>query len=188
MEDNRTGIEVDITFRDATPQDAHLLAWTVMTAIGADWKDLSRAELMCSAEDTLYSWKRARIAMVGEMAAGCLISYPGEDYEKLRDHTWSRYWGAKDYSVGSFENETFPGEYYLDSLAVLPEFRGMGIGKKLLLDGIAKGHSLGFDRITLIAESDAPKLQDYYKSIGFHPEDHMEFFGHDYIRMSVNTS
>lgn len=37
-------------------------------------------------------------------------------------------------------------------LAVVPSCRHHGIGKALLLDGIRKGESLGYDRVALVAD------------------------------------
>ena len=76
------------------------------------------------------------------------------------------------------EMETGPGEYYLDSLAVLPSYRHHGIGKALLLDGIRKGENLGYIRIALVAD-----LVRLYESIGFVQADHRHAFGVDFQRM-----
>lgn len=51
------------------------------------------------------------------------------------------------------EQETDPGEYHLDSLAVLPGYRHHGIGRALLLDGIQLGASLGYKQLALVADS-----------------------------------
>ena len=81
------------------------------------------------------------------------------------------------------EMETGPGEYYLDSLAVVPSCRHHGIGKALLLDAIRKGERLGYDRIALVADSGMPHLVRLYESIGFVPADHRHAFGVDFQRM-----
>lgn len=81
------------------------------------------------------------------------------------------------------EQETDPGEYYLDSLAVLPECRHRGIGQALLLDGIQLGTSRGYRQIALVADSEYPHLIRLYESIGFVPADHRLAFGVDFQRM-----
>ena len=46
------------------------------------------------------------------------------------------------------------GEYYLDTLAVLPEYRRRGI-------------AAGYDLITLVVDSNMPDLIRLYESVGF---------------------
>ena len=90
------------------------------------------------------------------------------------------------------EPECEAGEYYLDSLAVHPSFRGRTfeyegtqekLGHILLLDGISRGKSLGYARTSLIVDVDRPRLQYYYSQLGFRPVRDILFFGHYYTRM-----
>ena len=52
-------------------------------------------------------------------------------------------------------------------MAVLPEFRGQGIGRQILDATIACASELGFRRVTLHAQSDAV---EFYRKAGFLPE------------------
>ena len=178
---------MEVAFRDATPEDARLLAWTMLSAIGFEPTEELLSDGLWLREDILYSYTRARVVTVDGKPAGCLISYPGEDYAGLRVKTWQLIFGETSEDADKWESETFPGEYYLDSMAVLPEFRGMHLGRELLLDGIAKGRRAGYGRVTLLVESDRPGLRDYYASVGFEPGPEMDFFGHTYTRMAVTA-
>ena len=95
----------------------------------------------------------------------------------------STQFGHVSCSEGDLLGGSRSGEYYLDSLAVRPEFRGWGIGRTLLEDGIRKGFSLGYDRITLVADSDMPHLIRLYESIGFRKADIRHVFGVEFQRM-----
>lgn len=90
------------------------------------------------------------------------------------------------------EPECYPGEFYLDSMAILPEFRGKAyeyagstdrIGHLLMLDGIEQGRRKGFPRISLIVDKSKPRLKSYYSALGFRPDGEILFFGHLYDRM-----
>ena len=100
-----------------------------------------------------------------------------------------------EYASGAFplqEPECLPGEFYLDSMAILPEFRGKAyeyagstdrIGHLLMLDGIEQGRRKGFPRISLIVDKSKPRLKSYYSALGFRPDGEILFFGHLYDRM-----
>lgn len=92
----------------------------------------------------------------------------------------------------SMEPECRPGEFYLDSMAILPEYRRMTfeyagstdrIGHLLMLDGIEQGRRKGFPRISLIVDKAKPRLKAYYSALGFRPDGEILFFGHLYDRM-----
>ena len=92
----------------------------------------------------------------------------------------------------SMEPECRPGEFYLDSMAILPEYRRMTfeyagstdrIGHLLMLDGIEQGRRKGFPRISLIVDKAKPRLKAYYSALGFRPDGEILFFGHIYDRM-----
>ena len=197
-----------LTIRDAVPSDGAFIARNVLAAMGYDVFLDAEAEPaielgsvsltvqdaveafgeVCARPDTLYSFTRTRVACVDGKAAGSLTAYSGDDYLTLRDLTW----GLLDPTVQYPEPECLPGEFYLDSMAILPEFRGMTfeyagstdrIGHLLMLDGISVGRGKGFSRISLIVDKAKPRLFAYYSALGFRPDGEILFFGHLYDRM-----
>lgn len=167
---------------------------------------------VCARPDTLYSYARTRIACVDGEPAGSLTAYSGDDYLPLRDFTWGLIDSALDgtssqvaspeaetlsentasSSIQDSEPECLPGEFYLDSMAILPEFRGMAfeyagstdrIGHLLMLDGIEVGKKKGFSRTSLIVDKAKPRLFAYYSALGFRQDGEILFFGHLYDRM-----
>jgi ribosomal protein S18 acetylase RimI-like enzyme len=79
--------------------------------------------------------------------------------------------------------ETGPGEFYLDSMAILSEYRGAGIGKKLMRDRVDYALSNGFQMVTLLVDKDKPHLQRYYESLGFAFSEEMFVFGSWYRKL-----
>ncbi len=211
---------MNFIIRNAVPSDGEFIARNVLAGMGYEVFgdegseiELASARLsvrdavrvfgeVCSRPDTLYSFARTRIACVDGKAAGSLTAYPGDDYLKLRKLTWGLLdaafakcaVSASPEQAGSLSSapECRPGEFYLDSLAVLPEYRRMSfeyagsadrIGHLLMLDGIEVARREGFPRISLIVDKTKPRLNAYYSAIGFRPDGEVLFFGHLYERM-----
>jgi ribosomal protein S18 acetylase RimI-like enzyme len=182
-----------IIIRDARPSDAPFLAECILAWMHLyDFEEVVNDDLTDALEnitqsegreDTLYTYSRTRIAEVDGKPAGALLSYPGALYKDLKEKTLKEYWPAFFTLYGNDEPETDPGEFYLDSLAVHPDFRRLGIGRALLEDGIKIGLSKGFTQIALVADAGMPHLIKIYQSIGFVPADHRNVFGTDFLRM-----
>ena len=79
--------------------------------------------------------------------------------------------------------ETKEGEFYLDSMAILPGFRGRKIGLQLMRDRMDWAARNGFETITLLVDKDKPHLQKYYESLGFTFSKEMFVFGSWYNKL-----
>jgi len=186
----------DYIIRDARPTDAPFLAKCIMAGMHfydfetdiPDDSDIFERLIECERrEDLLYTYRYTRVVEMDGTPVGSLLSYPGEIYREMRHKTFGELWPDLAQMDAESEMETGPGEYYLDTLAVVPSCRHHGIGKALLLDGIRKGESLGYDRVALVADSGMPHLVRLYESIGFVPADHRRAFGVDFQRMIYMT-
>ena len=179
--------------RDARPSDAPFLAECIMAGmhmyefediLNDDMSDILERLTACEERtDTLYSHARTRVAEIDGTPVAALLSYPGALYRELKEKTFREFWPAFYQQFASDDPETDPGEYYLDSLAVLPAFRHQGIGTAMLEDGIRRGIEEGFTRIALVADSGMPHLVSLYESLGFTPAEHRHAFGTDFLRM-----
>lgn len=124
---------MNIEIRDAKIEDVEIVAWTVLTALDMETDEMKKFIDSCSDESTMYSWKNSIVALVDGVTVGSLIAYDGRRYQQLRHHTWDSLWDDmdKDY-LSKVEAEARDGEFYLDSMAIRPEYRGMGIGRMLI--------------------------------------------------------
>jgi ribosomal protein S18 acetylase RimI-like enzyme len=59
------------------------------------------------------------------------------------------------------------GAYYLNIVAVLPEFRGLGLGAALVRHAVSRAVEEGFDRIALATWGDDEHLMTFYRHLGF---------------------
>ena len=179
-----------IDIRNATRSDIPFVAESVLAAIDlydftGECAELESTVTVCSEDDTLYSYKNARIAEVDGTAAGCLISYNGNGYAESREKTFAMF-AEMGIHINIGGAETGPGEYYLDSMAVKPEYRGLQLGHLLMEDALNLARRSGDClKAGLLVEKGKPRLKDYYARIGFSIEEEMEAFGSILYKMTL---
>lgn len=177
----------ELTIRRAEAADAHFVASCVLAAVDLydfETESVERevADRVCARRDTLYSYLNARIAEVGGRPVGCLVSYDGAIYAEARRVTFGMF-SDVGRAMDDTEMETGPGEYYLDSMAIVPQFRGAGIGLRLLTDAMQEARRQGFTRFSLIVEKSKPRLRGYYEGLGFAATSELTAFGDVYFKM-----
>ncbi len=174
----------NITIRKATIDDAELIAYAVGMAIGEEsvqehlgtnWLSII-AEIACL-EISQYSYRNALIAEVDGMPAGVIVAYDGARLDELRTQTLCvlhRY--NPDFAFS--EDETEAGEYYLDSLCVLPQYRKQGVATQLITALCNKVFAEGHECVGLIVDFDNPDAERLYTSLGFKRIKTRNFLGH----------
>ena len=183
-----------VQLRDATSDDAPFIARVVLA--GIDMLDIDAVlpdeqhaiyeHLMdiCRMDDTLYSYWNTRIAEVDGNRVGALVAYDGARYAALRAKTFGLVQQTSGMDLSRNAMETGLGEFYLDSMAILSDYRGIGIGKKLMRDRMDYAFCNGFQKVTLLVDKDKPRLQQYYESLGFVFSEEMFVFGCWYNKLA----
>lgn len=182
-----------VQLRDATSDDAPFIARVVLAGIDmldidAVLPDEQRAiyeHLMdiCRMDDTLYSFCNTRIAEIDGNPVGALVAYDGARYAALRAKTFGLVQQTSGMDLSRNAMETGSGEFYLDSMAILSDYRGIGIGKMLMRDRMDYALENGFQKVTLLVDKDKPRLQSYYESEGFAFGEEMFVFGSWYRKL-----
>jgi GNAT superfamily N-acetyltransferase len=149
------------TFRSATLADACALAVLVdIAGEGAPnwlWHSLARpgqsalevGRDRARREEGGFSYRHATLAEVGAEIAACLIAYPLDDPYDLT--------GLDDLPplaqpLVRLEAQA-PGSWYVNVLATFPEFRGQGIGARLLAIAEEKAREAGANAASIIVGS-----------------------------------
>jgi GNAT superfamily N-acetyltransferase len=149
------------TFRSATLADACALAVLVdIAGEGAPnwlWHSLARpgqsalevGRDRARREEGGFSYRHATLAEVGAEIAACLIAYPLDDPYDLT--------GLSDLPpfaqpLVRLEAQA-PGSWYVNVLATFPEFRGRGIGARLLALAEEKARAAGANAVSIIVGS-----------------------------------
>lgn len=175
-------------FRQATTDDALFIARGFHMAMLIDKPDEETirlfAEKICSRHDVLYSSDNTIIAEVDGNPAGMITAYDGARYHDWRVTTMNLVDKLLGITFPGMEDEAVPGEYYLDSLAVWPEYRGRGIGRQLLQKAIDEGLQRGLN-VTLAVDPVNTNAQKLYESLGFRRVGDLFIFGHTYWKMAI---
>ena len=179
-----------IEIQEATKNQAAGIASLIMTAMtddcclyfcGEDYglEDFRRMmTMLVECEDSQYSYKNTLVAMDGNKVVGISVSYDGGRLHELRRafiKAAMEYIG-KDHS--GMDDETQAGELYLDSLAVLPEYRCQGIARKLLLATKKRANRLGLPCVGLLVDKGNPVGEALYTSVGFQYLNDNQWGGH----------
>ena len=171
--------------REATREDAGIIAQVVAMAIGDQeslydycGEDYLSVLTEVAAKDvSQYSWQCAFVAELNGVVAGAIVGYDGARLAQLREGTFDVL-RKRIGRVPIIADETEAGEYYLDSVGVLPEFRGLGVGRELIAAFCEKVFAKGYDCVGLIVDCDNPRAEKLYFSLGFRRVGTRQFFGH----------
>lgn len=182
----------------ARKEDATLIATAIMMALGQELcesftsesntlDDVHRLFTRCAdSDDSQYSWRNAYVAIHDDdkTVMGVIVAYDGARLYELRKRFLDEFEKMHGYRIDQYmTDETTPDEFYLDSLAVFPQFRGRGIAAKLI-DAAAKSgfESTGKHAALLVAKNN-PKAEKLYRRLGFQADGERSFAGEPMYHM-----
>lgn len=175
----------EIVIRPAVSADSATIAEVIAMAIGdeAGLRNYCGEEYMAvltevaRREATQYSWQNALIAELNGVVAGAVVGYDGAQLYTLREGTFATINEFVE-RTQTIVDETSAGEYYLDSVGVLPQYRGMGVGRALVSAFCNKAFAEGHQRVGLIVDFENPDAERLYTSLGFVRIGTRPFFTH----------
>ena len=123
--------------------------------------------MLVEREDSQYSYKNTLVAMDASKVVGISVSYDGGRLHELRRAfiEAAKEQIGKDHS--GMDDETQAGELYLDSLAVLPEYRHQGIARILIRATKERANSMGLPCVGLLVDKANTSGEAFYSSVGF---------------------
>ena len=176
---------MDNIIRNATQNEAaqiaelFMLAWPVeeiLEANGFTYEELHESiTAIAAAEESIYSYENTIVAEMDGKVVGAMCAYDGADYQRLKQPIVDVL--GPDCGFAKMK-ETEAGEFYLDSVGVLPEYRGRGIASRIIEAQCVRASSLGHKVAGLIVDIDKPQVEALYSRLGFTYLDDKDFFGH----------
>ena len=164
-----------------------MLAWPVeeiLESNGLTYEQLHESmTAIAAAEETIYSYENTIVAEVDGKVVGAMCAYDGADYQRLKQPIVDVLGADSGFAL---LKETEAGEFYLDSVGVLPEYRGRGIASSLFEAQCERAASLGHKVAGLIVDVDKPQAEALYARLGFTYLDDKDFFGHAMKHMVRN--
>ena len=190
-----------ITIRKGKPDDASRIASLIIMAMTEECclyfcgekhtiDDFHEAmTTLALRTDSQYSYLNTLCAVdEKDNIVGVCTSYDGALLHQLRkafiDTAWER-WGM-DHS--NMPDETQAGELYIDSLAVDPEYRGMGIAKQLLEATIQKSREMNLPATGLLVDTGNPRAELLYNKVGLRVVDTNTWGGHPMKHMTIENN
>ena len=163
--------------RPATPYDASPIAKLIILAMG----DTLAGKFANSDDPTVftalferfaglpanpYSYENILVWVNKDLVCGMIMAYDGGRLKELR-LPFLNYTRSKLGFIGTPEDETQAGEFYIDCLAVFPQFQGGGIAKELINAASARAAELNHDVVGLLVSKDNDKAKKLYTKLGF---------------------
>ncbi|MCD8385398.1 MAG: GNAT family N-acetyltransferase [Bacteroidales bacterium] len=188
--------------RQGRPQDARLIAEGIVMAItpetcleafghpGITIEDVTEVfEALAARPRTQYSYLNTLVAedeATGE-PMGLIVSYDGAELHELREQFVKEAeerlgWKAPH----PLPDETDASEVYIDTLAVLPQWRRRGVGKALLEEAAKLAERMRGKPAGLLVAKHNAKAERLYDSAGFRYVGDRDFFGES-MRHLVRT-
>ena len=189
-------IEIKNARKEQSPDIARLIM-TAMTddcclhfcGVGYGLEDFrGMMTMLVEREDSQYSFRNTLVAMDGDRLVGIAVSYDGGRLHELRQAfvEAAKTCIGKDHS--GMDDETQAGELYLDSLAVLPDYRRQGIARRLLKATKEKADRMGLPCVGLLVDKGNPAGEALYVSVGFRYVNDNLWGGHPMKHLTLSNS
>lgn len=138
------------------------VAWTRAAQNGEGPFDHGAREI--GAEGGTYAYGNMRVIEAGGKVAAMALCF--EAFKRTAEEMELI---PEEFRIFKDLTNTIPGEFYLDSLAAAPEFRGQGFGRLMLEDSIELAKSRGYNAVYLIAFAKNVAGVTLYEKNDFYP-------------------
>lgn len=146
--------------------------WSQMATPGEDLLEVGRKRY--EREGVAFSYQNCTMADVGKETAGFLVAFPMHvepDVEPEADPVLVPYSRLEE-----------DNSYYVCGVALFPEYRGRGIGTRLMAKAEQDARHAGFDKLSLIVFEQNQAAKRLYDRLGYMETARCEVVPHPLIR------
>ena len=182
---------MEISYRDGKKEDCNVLA--EFADIASDGvieflfhdliPDMTPVQIVAQGlEDSssFYSYKNAIVAECDGKAVGMSLSYPSH-FHQITEETKSFLPEDRIEHFRSYYSARIENSLFLNALCVDEQFRGKGIGTRLISLTKKKAKEDGYDILSLIVLADNTDAQRLYQRCGFEIAQQVELKSHELI-------
>lgn len=167
---------------DFSSDGVALIEWTQAAQTAGDRMALDiGAEVYASAEGD-YSYRNCRVAEVVERRAGLLLSFPMPARDPVNVMSPPPFDGTDVFAPYKYLEA--PDTWYVCGVALLPEYRGRGIGTKLMQIARQQAREHGYDRLSLVVFEQNTAALGLYRRLGYETIKRAPIIPHPLIRAS----
>ena len=190
-------------FRQAKPEDADeaaeliCMAWEECACVLAgttNKKEIQEViKVFYQQPNNILSYQNVDIAEGQNGVAGLVLSYPSDYYEQLYKFVAKKLPDIYQSDVTDFQSkviplfktkEAKPGEFYIDSLAVYPQYQSCGVGSRLLKVAHLKSCKHGIKKTSLIVKLENKAALNLYKKHGYSIRGKLKKAENNYLSMA----
>jgi ribosomal protein S18 acetylase RimI-like enzyme len=185
----RAMMQAETRFRPARKEDCRTIAelYRISSDGVADyiWQGLAEpgeehievGERRYAREDTVFSYRNCTVAERNGEVIGMLVAFPVEPDSKVSESDEEVDPVLKPYS----ELER-PESYYICGMALFPEYRGQGLGTRMLELARQQAYKRGLEELSLIVFEQNAGAKRLYERHGFWEMDRRPVVPHELIR------
>ncbi|MDN7245047.1 N-acetyltransferase [Planococcus shenhongbingii] len=187
---------MNLTIRQATPEDAEAVAPLIINAIGdiaahmtAESEPeaiLHKVEAMIRGCNTRHSHLFTWVAEMGEAVAGTLVLYPGSKAQALDQYLIDLLEAEGHHRT--IEPEAHLDEWYIDTVSVSPQFQGQKIGTRLLSYADLLVLKAGGGKLSLNVDVEKEGAIRLYERLGFAISEPWTIIGEPFHHMVKKVS
>lgn len=169
-------MEMNFTLSVAQPEDRFQIAPLIYEAIGdiafrltgekEEQKMLKKLETLVALDNNRHSYLNTYVAKASDKIIGMVVIYDGKTGYHLDRQLEKVIYEQSGVQI-NIDVEAHEDEFYIDTLCVLNEMRGHGIGSALLNFAEQEGKRRGFKLLSLNVEVQKSKARALYEKLGF---------------------
>lgn len=182
---------LEAPFRPAVIEDCHDIArlfkiasggvaeytWTTMQADYPGLSPIEIGERRYASDKTVFTYKNSIVAGNDNHVMGVLVTFPiAEEVDEPSE---------TDQVLAPYSLEA-PGSWYICAMALFPEFRGQGLGTKLLAIARSQAQDGGFNELSLLVFEQNTGAVRLYERNGFETIDRAAVVPHKSIQYTGN--